>query len=278
MGKTTGEKYLMGLGKRIRMNRLFARPSGRMFAVAVDHFFAYQKEMPAGLSDMPATLQAIVAGGPDAVTMQKGTAVGCWERFGGKVPMILQSFLGRIDGDVDDLIALPEDAVRLGADAYATCALVRGRSEVAHLARVANLVRQASAWDLPVVLHIYPRHFAADGKVSVSYTPEDVAWAIRCAFEMGVDVIKVPYTGDPTTYRQAIGSCPVAVVAAGGPKAETVEAALAMAAGVVASGAKGMTVGRNVWGFPQVTRIVKAFNAVIHEGVAPAAAMRLAGV
>jgi DhnA family fructose-bisphosphate aldolase class Ia len=47
----------MGLGKRIRMNRLFARASGRMFAVAVDHFFAYQKDMPAGLTDMPVLRQ-----------------------------------------------------------------------------------------------------------------------------------------------------------------------------------------------------------------------------
>ncbi|HEX2973257.1 MAG TPA: hypothetical protein VHP11_13060, partial [Tepidisphaeraceae bacterium] len=61
-----------------------------------------------------------------------------------------------------------------------------------------------------------------------------------------------------------------------GPKAETIESALTMAAGVVASGAKGMTVGRNVWGFPQVAKIVKAFTAVIHEQTTPAAALRTA--
>ena len=38
-----------------------------------------------------------------------------------------------------------------------------------------------------------------------------------------------------------------------------------MAAEVVASGAKGMTVGRNIWGFPQVRPALEAFKMVIHD-------------
>jgi DhnA family fructose-bisphosphate aldolase class Ia len=60
------------------MNRLFAHPSRRLCSVAVDHFFNYQSQMPAGLADMPRTLGEIVAGGPDALTMQKGVALHCW--------------------------------------------------------------------------------------------------------------------------------------------------------------------------------------------------------
>jgi class I fructose-bisphosphate aldolase len=234
--------------------------------------------MPPGLGDVPATLEAIVAGAPDAVTMQKGVALACWERFAGKVPMILQGFLGRIDEPVDDLMAWPEDAVKLGADAYATVAYVRGSAQVPQLARVARIVQQAAQWDMPVVLHIYPRKVGPDGSATVSYAPEDIAWAVRCAMEVGVDLIKVPFTGDATTYREAIGSCPIPVVAAGGPKADTIEAALALAAAVRQSGAKGMTVGRNVWGFPNVAAIVRAFNAVLHDGASPAAALRAAGL
>jgi class I fructose-bisphosphate aldolase len=254
----------MAIGRCVRLGRLFAHSSGRLCSVAVDHFFAYQQQMPPGLRDMPAVLEAIVAGGPDAITMQKGTALTCWQRFAGKVPFILQSYLGRMDETVDDLISLPEDAVRMGADAYATCALVRGTTEVRHLARVADLLRQCHAWDLPLVLHIYPRRFASDGRITISHTPEDVAWAVRCAMEVGVDLIKVPYTGDPVTYRQAIETCPVPVVAAGGPKAETLDEAVKLAAGVVAAGAKGMTVGRNAWGFVDVAGAVRAMAAAIH--------------
>ena len=40
-------------------------------------------------------------------------------------------------------LATPEDAVRVGADAYAVVAYVRGKSEAAYLRKVADAVREA---------------------------------------------------------------------------------------------------------------------------------------
>jgi len=51
-----------------------------------------------------------------------------------------------------------------------------------------------------------------------------------------------------------------------------------MMGGVVASGARGATIGRNIWGFPQVTAAVQAFKAVIHDGAGAEAAMKSAGL
>jgi class I fructose-bisphosphate aldolase len=42
---------------------------------------------------------------------------------------------------------------------------------------------------------------------------------------------------------------------------------------VVEAGALGATIGRNVWGFPNITANVEAFKAVIHDRVAPGQAM-----
>jgi class I fructose-bisphosphate aldolase len=47
---------------------------------------------------------------------------------------------------------------------------------------------------------------------------------------------------------------------------------------VVQSGARGATIGRNIWGFPQITAAVLAFKSVIHEGLTPEAAMRKEGL
>jgi len=105
-----------------------------------------------------------------------------------------------------------------------------------------------------------------------------IAWAVRCGIECGADVIKVPYTGDPTSYGQIVAGCPVPMVAAGGPRAETLIGALEMIADVMASGARGATIGRNIWGFPQVTAAVRAFRAVIHDGMGPNEAMESAGL
>jgi class I fructose-bisphosphate aldolase len=138
-------------------------------------------------------------------------------------------------------------------------------------------VREASRFELPVVCHIYPRDLS--GEVPrVSSAPEDVAWAVRCAFEMGVDVVKAPYCGDRQAYAQIVAECPVPVVAAGGSRAETLEAALCMMSDVMRCGARGATIGRNVWGFDPIGTAVTAFKAVIHEGKTAQEAMQAARV
>jgi class I fructose-bisphosphate aldolase len=269
----------MGLGKSIRLKRIFSHPTGRLCSVAVDHFLGYHQDLylQPGLRELPKTLAAIVTGKPDSITMNKGIALGWWGPYAGTIPLILQSLAARPDDTADEVIALPEDAVRIGADAFATCAFVRGATEAAHVRRVADLVRQAEVFDMPVILHVYPRTFS-NGNVDISFTPEDISWAVRCGIEVGVDVIKVPYCGDVASYKQIIENCPVPLVAAGGPKAGTFLASLAMAKDVVQSGARGMVVGRNIWGFPEITKAVNAFKAVIHDQASPEKAMQLAGL
>jgi class I fructose-bisphosphate aldolase len=96
--------------------------------------------------------------------------------------------------------------------------------------------------------------------------------------EAGVDVVKTPYCGDLAAHAQIVAECPVPVVAAGGPRAETLEAALELIAQVIQSGARGATIGRNVWGFERITAAVTAFKAVIHDGKLPEEALESAGL
>ena len=261
----------MNIGKLTRLNRIFSHSSGRFFSVAADHFIGYAAGLPDGLLHIQATLAAITAARPDAVTLHKGLAATAWRPYAGQIPLILQSTIARPDDTACEQIAVPEDAVRLGADAFAVAAFVRGLTEAAHLRVVADCVRQASRFEMPVICHIYPRR--PDNQVS--FEPEDIAWAVHCAVEVGVDVVKTPYCGEIEAYRQIVADCPLPVVAAGGPRAETLLAALEMMAEVVLSGARGATVGRNVWGFPNIQAAITAFKAVIHEGVVPHEAIRL---
>ncbi len=267
----------MNIGKRIRLNRLFAHPSGRFCSIAVDHFIGYGSGLPRGLRQIRPTLAAIVAALPDAVTMHKGIALSAWEPFAGRVPLIIQSQACRADDSAAEALATPEDAVRLGADAFAISIFLRGATEGAHLRLVADAVRQASFYDMPVICHVYPRDFS--GPVpQVSFAPDDIAWAVRCAVEAGVDVVKVPYCGDQSAYAEIVDETPVPVIAAGGPQSQTLLSALAMMAEVRASGARGATIGRNVWGLDTITQAVQAFKGVIHGGLAPQLALEAAGL
>lgn len=264
----------MNTGKLVRMNRIFSHPSGRLCSVAVDHYMGYGEGLPPGLRRIQSTLAAVAEGRPDAVTMHKGIAASAWAPHAGRIPMIIQSTAARPDDTACEQVATPEDAVRLGADAFAVAAFIRGATEAAHLRTVADAVRDASRFDIPVICHIYPR----DKDKKISYAPEDIAWAVRCALEVGVDVVKVPYCGDVKAHAQIVAECSVPVVAAGGPRAGTLAEALSMMGEVVRSGARGATIGRNIWGFDDVTRAVHAFKAVIHDGKSSPDALRLAGL
>ncbi len=266
----------MNTGKLVRLNRLFAHPSGRLCSVAVDHFIGYGEGLPAGLRSLQKTLPAVMAAQPDAVTMHKGMAASLWGRYAGRTCLILQSTTARVDDSACEQVATPEDAIRLGADAFAVAAFIRGKTEAAHLRTVAECVAAAARFELPVICHIYPRSFGET--IQVSYTPEDIAWAVRCAVEVGVDVVKTPYCGEIAAYAEIIADCPVPLVAAGGPRAQNLESALEMMAEVIQSGARGATIGRNIWGFEKITAATLAFKAVIHDQKTPLEAMQAAGV
>jgi class I fructose-bisphosphate aldolase len=264
----------MDLAKQIRLNRLFSHPSQRLCSVAVDHFVGYQKGLPEGLVNLPETIRKLVAGRPDAITMLKGTAKSAWEPYAGRVPLIIQSVCFTADDATIENLARPEEVLRLGADAIAVSLGVRGPNEGKFLKILSTMVEEADRIGLPVISHIYPRDFSK-GAVIV-HDPENIAWAVRCGIECGADVIKVPFTGDAASYRQIVACSPVPVVAAGGPRCDTLQSALEMMAKVVKSGARGATIGRNVWGAPNPTRALAAFRAVIHDEMTPAAALKAA--
>jgi class I fructose-bisphosphate aldolase len=261
----------MSLGKKIRLNRVFAHPSGRLCSVAIDHFMIYNEGLPPGLRQIRQTLAAVMQGRPDALTMHKGTAAALWEPYAGQVPLILQTSGVRPDDTAIEDFATVEEAVRMGADAIAVVVFVRGVTEAVFLRRLADYVRDAARYEMPVICHIYPR----DAELNIVHTPDDIAWAVRCAVEVGADVVKTPYCGDKTAHRQIAADCPVPLVAAGGPKTNTPEEALQQMADAVACGVRGATIGRNIWGSDDITSALLAFKAVIHEGRTPQEALRM---
>jgi fructose-bisphosphate aldolase, class I len=254
----------MGLGKKVRLNRLFSHPSGNLLSVAIDHFPIYQLGLPPGLRHIESTLDAIIRARPDAVTLHKGIALALMPRYAGQLPFIIQSSVVTPDDGAMVQVATAEDAVRLGADALAVVAYVHGKTEAAYLRTVADCVREGEKLEMPVICHVYPR----DARNNIIYTPEDIAWAVRCILETGADVIKTPYCGDPLAHAQIVADCPVPMVCAGGPKTNTMREALSILREAVQAGVKGGTVGRNIWGSENIGGAVRAYKAIVHDCVA----------
>ncbi len=266
----------MDLAKKVRLNRIFGHPSGRLCSVAVDHFIGYQKGLPVGLVNVPETIAKLMPAKPDAITMLKGMAKAVWDTYAGSVPLIVQSIYFTPDDAIIESIAAPDEVLRMGADAIAVAIGCRGPNEGRFLKLLTESVREADAIGLPVMAHIYPRDFS-DG-ARIVHDPENIMWAVRCGIESGADVIKVPFTGDVASYRDIVATSPVPVVAAGGPRCDTLREALAALSMVIDAGALGATIGRNIWGTPDPAKALLACKAVIHDRATPDEALKGAGL
>ena len=180
----------MALGKQVRLNRIFGHPSGRLCSLAVDHLVAYQHGLPPGLRNVPETLNLLVQGKPDAVTMYKGMAEHAWLPHAGSIPLILTSIAFTLDDTVMHQHARPHECIRLGADAISAAIALRSKREGDYLKMLATVVEEAAPYELPVIAHIYPRDFTGEPKVV--HDPENILYAVRVGVELGADVIKVP--------------------------------------------------------------------------------------
>lgn len=268
----------MSIGREVRLKRVFSNPSGNLFGVAIDHFVGYGNAVSGGLANLPKALALTMEGNPDSVTIQPGTAKNLWVPYAGKAALIVQGGCFTADDRISELITKPIDAVRLGADALAVAIPVRGPSEGKYLRWLTDSVREATEFNMPIVAHIYPRVYSKSGDVEIVFTPDEIAWAVRCGIETGVDVIKVGYPGDKKAFIDIVNSCPTPIVIAGGPKEPTLGAALNSTRDAIDAGAKGAVVGRNVWGAQDVKKASQAYYSVIHGGLGFEAALTGAGL
>ncbi|MEK7795000.1 MAG: aldolase [Candidatus Hydrogenedentota bacterium] len=252
------------LGKQTRLNRIFSHPSGRVLTVAVDHLCNYAEGLPVGLRDLGGTIDQIVAGTPNAITLNKGAALRFMPKHAGKVPFIVQSMALRPGEDVFVDHATPLEVAAMGADAIAVAMFVKCPQELAYMRHLAAVVRDAEPLGLPVVPHIYPLS-SGDEKHAVTHEPEEIFYAVRVGLEMGADIIKVPYTGDVASFRDIVRQTPVPVVTAGGPKCPTLDDAVNMVRDIATSGAAGATMGRNVWGFADIGLALRRLKAAMFD-------------
>jgi len=118
---------------------------------------------------------------------------------------------------------------------------------------------------------MYPR----GKKVENEHAPEMVMHAARVGAELGADVIKTNYTGDPDTFKDVIRSCPVPVIIAGGPKMDTDAEVLKMVEDAISAGASGVSIGRNIFQHENPTKMTIAISKIVHEGATAAEAMEM---
>ena len=250
------------LGKEIRLSRLINPDSGKMLAITVDH--SISRGIMTGLIPIQKTIDTIIQGRPDAITMHKGIAEKCFFRHAGKASLILKcSSFSPYQPACDALLADVDEAVRLGADAISIGCIVGGKDQPVQLENLGRISRDAASAGMPLVAHIYPRgeSIAKEDR----YKWENIAYAVRAGAELGVDLIKTSYTGDPDSFARVVAACPARVVIAGGEVGSEIADYLRMTRDVMDIGCAGVTYGRFVWEYKNIAALIRVLKFIIHE-------------
>ncbi|HBF40150.1 MAG TPA: fructose-bisphosphate aldolase, partial [Firmicutes bacterium] len=227
-------------GKEIRFKRLY-KNSERLFVVPMDHGITIGPV--AGLENIGQTLKAIGEGGADAVIIHKGLA-GQIDKLLGPDSCELIIHLSAStslapDPNRKELVTSVEKAIELGATAVSIHVNLGSAFEAEMLKDFGMVAECSNRWGMPLIAMMYIR----DGCKENEFHPEKIKHAARVAEEMGADIIKVNYTGDPETFAGVIEGVSAPVIIAGGPKMDSHYELLAMIADAVSAGAGGVAIG-----------------------------------
>ncbi len=251
----------MNDGKIRRLKRIFNDISGKTVIVPMDHG-ATMGPIP-GLEDVAGAAAAVKKGGANATVVHKGiamsTPLGRDTELGLIMHLSASTCLGP-DPSGKILVGDVEEALALGADAVSVHVNIGAPEEAGMLAALGRTAKACARWGMPLLAMMYPR-----GK-GVEVSTASVCIAARVGAELGADLIKCPYTGDPESFSHVVAGCPVPVVIAGGP-VTTDETALKRIEGAMQAGAHGLSMGRSAFQHRTPEGFVAAAGAVVHGGL-----------
>jgi class I fructose-bisphosphate aldolase len=250
------------IGKEIRLERIISRSTGKTVIVPMDH--GVSAGPISGITNIKDAMTQVAAGGANAVVVHKGIVAKGHRKSGPDMGLIVHLSGGTSlspHPDVKTLVCSVEEAIKLGADAVSVHVNIGNGHENQMLTDLGNIAHSASQWGMPLLAMIYPR----GDKIEDEYDAEAIKHAARLGAELGADLVKVSYTGDPDSFRKVVEGCDVPVVIAGGPKMESDKAILEMVKGAIEAGAAGTSIGRNVFQHKSPERMVAALALIVHN-------------
>src|SRR5660397_173328 len=240
------------------------RQSRNMVIIPMDHGISMGPVR--GIVNLAEMVNKVADGGANAVLLQKGMAKHGHRGYGRDIGLIVHmSASTSLGPDPNDkvLVCTVEEALKVGADAVSVHVNIGSETEANQLQTLGTIAERCTMWGMPLLAMMYPR----GAKVTDQYAEEFVAHAARAGAELGADMIKTNYTGDPDSFGRVVESCPVPVIIAGGHKVETDTELLQMISDAIAAGARGVAIGRNVFQHDKPTHIVRAIARIVHENL-----------
>lgn len=254
----------MMIGKKIRLERIINRHTGRTVIAPMDH--GVSDGPMKGIIDIDKTVESISQGGADAILMHKGIVEQGHRGYGKDIGLIVHlsastSLAPNPNNKV--IVTSVEKAIQLGADAVSVHVNLGSETESEMLQELGEISETCSYWGIPLLAMMYPR----GQKVENEHDVELVKHAARVGSELGVDIVKTNYTGDPDSFKEVVEGALVPVVIAGGPKLDTDEELLQMVKDSIEVGGAGVAFGRNLFQAENPGKITRAISEVVHNNL-----------
>ncbi|WP_328346705.1 2-amino-3,7-dideoxy-D-threo-hept-6-ulosonate synthase [Streptomyces violaceus] len=250
---------MLKTGKLLRLRRLSLAGDGRHLLVPLDHSVSDGPIVPAGEWDD--LLRALVDGGADGIIVHKGRARAFAPDILRNCALVVHlsaSTACSADVHAKVLVADVEEALRLGADAVSVHVNIGSDTEARQLSDLGAVARSCDAWGMPLIAMVYPR----GPRIEDPRDPALLAHLANIAADLGADMVKTSVALPVERMAEVVAGSPIPVLAAGGPPdgSDLVEYGTA----VMATGCRGLAVGRRIFSVPSPASLVARLAAVVH--------------
>ncbi|MDL5363368.1 class I fructose-bisphosphate aldolase [Halalkalicoccus sp. NIPERK01] len=252
---------------------LLDTPSKRSVVVALDH--GINMGAVEQFEDPKSTLESVLAGRPDGVLVGPHFA----EHYGdilarSKTDVLLTAdFVSPSSQPGEDIgtwvqqRAFSTDHLceidPVGVKSVLAFGRQNRRAFERNVEYITDLAEELRGTDIPHIVETVmwgneiPSRFETD--------PQYVANAARIGWELGADILKVPYTGDVESFKPIVDTAPVPLMILGGPSSGSVRALLGDVSDAMDAGARGLIVGRSIWQTEDPAAVVSALREIVHE-------------
>lgn len=252
----------MLLGKKIRLERIMNRLTGKTIIVPLDHGVTVGPIE--GLINLAEAVNQIAEGGANAVLGHLGLPLYGHRKSGKDIGLILHLSASTAlapDPNSKVIVNSVRRAIKMGADAVSIHINIGADDEKEMLYDFGQIGEECMEWGMPLIAMMYPR----GKKIQKENDLSVVKHAARVGAELGADLIKTNYTGSPESFSEVVKSCPAPVIIAGGEKMETDDELLQVVYDSIIAGGAGISIGRNIFQHKNPCAIVKAIASIVHD-------------
>ena len=213
--------------------------------------------------DLGEIVNKIALGGANAVLGHIGIPLYAHRGYGPDIGLILHlsgSTSISPDSNYKVLVNTVLEAVKLGADGVSIHINIGTKSDPEMLEILGRVSRECREFGMPLLAMMYPR----GENIEDEYDVEVVKIAARVAAELGADIVKTNWTGDPDSFKEVVNGCMAPIIIAGGEKSG-IKGILEITKQSIEVGGSGVAYGRNIFQTEDSTKVVRALYLIVHK-------------